>query len=245
MQISEYKNIYKNEDSHFFYVANHNIILTQVKRFLKVSRSKSKILDAGCGTGLLAKKLKVFGNVQAIDISPEAVKFSKKRGINVKLASVNEIPFRANEFDLVVSMDVLYHKKVDDIKALREFNRVLKPGGLLIVRVSANKSLHLKHDKHVHTRQRYTLEEISKKIQTTGFLVEKATYVNMSLLPFAFIKQFVEDLSKNNSSTSGVEMVNGAINKVLLFVLGVENFLLSYFNLPFGLGIVVVAEKPI
>lgn len=243
MQVSEYENIYKNEATHFFYVANHNIVLSLVKKYLKVPRSKAKILDAGCGTGLLTKKLSRFGNVSAIDISPEAIRFSKKRGVNARLASINKIPFKASSFDLLVSMDVLYHRQVDDDKALREFYRVLKPGGILIVRVSANKNLHLLHDKHVHTRQRYTLEEISGKVQKSGFFIKKATYVNMILLPLAFLKQFMESFSNANETISGVDSQNKFMNRVLLNVLSLENALLTFMNLPFGLGAVVVSQK--
>jgi 2-polyprenyl-3-methyl-5-hydroxy-6-metoxy-1,4-benzoquinol methylase len=79
MEITEYKNIFDNEKSHFFYVANHGIVLSFVKKFK--SRGKVNILDAGCGTGLLAKKLEEFGDVWGIDISPIAVNFAKIRGL--------------------------------------------------------------------------------------------------------------------------------------------------------------------
>ncbi|MBI2268215.1 MAG: class I SAM-dependent methyltransferase [Candidatus Blackburnbacteria bacterium] len=244
MQTSEYENIYKNESSHFFYVSNHNIIISLVKKYLKVPPSKAKILDAGCGTGLLAKKLGRFGKVCGIDINTEAIKYAKKRGARVKQGSVNKLPFKKDSFNLIVSLDVLYHKQVNDAKALEEFYRVLKPGGLVIVRVPANKWLHLNHDKHVHTRQRYSTNEIKRKIINSGFEVKRISYVNMILLPLAVIKQFAESVTPKEEISSGVSSESKLLNDILLSLLSMESKIITYFDLPFGLGIVVVAQKP-
>ncbi len=243
MQVSEYENIYKSEGSHFFYVANHKIILALVKKYLRTPHANAKILDAGCGTGLLTKKLEKFGAVCGIDISPEAVKFARKRKLNIMQASVNKIPFKNNHFDLVVSMDVIYHKQVNDSKALKEFFRILKPGGILVARVPANKWLHLKHDEYVHTRERYSKEELLRKLKNAGFEVLRLSYANMSLLPFAFMKQ-IEEHFINKISTSGVKKTSNIFNNVLKFTMSVENLLLlRNINLPFGLGMIAVCKR--
>src|SRR5687768_16790056 len=126
MQRSEYLNIYKNEETHFYYKANHNIILSLISRY--VPQKRLKILDAGCGTGLLAKKLEKLGNVEGIDYSTEAVRFAKKRGVIVKQGLVDKLPYNKNTFDVVVCVDVINHSWVkNEQKALEEMNRVLKP----------------------------------------------------------------------------------------------------------------------
>lgn len=79
MNISEYRNIFENEETHFFYRANHEIFISLLDQYLP-KHKKLKILDAGCGTGLFAKKLEKYGVVTGADISSEAIKFSKKRG---------------------------------------------------------------------------------------------------------------------------------------------------------------------
>lgn len=240
MQTSEYRNIFEHEETHFFYQANHVIVLSLVKQYLKTKNPK--ILDAGCGTGLLAKKLGRFGDVLGIDINPEAVKFAKKRGVKVKKASVLRIPFRANTFDLVTSLDVIYHREVNDNVALREFYRVLKPGGILILRVPANKWLKLMHDKEVHTRERYTPSELKRKLLKAGFQINLLSFVNMVLLPLAVLKQLKESLSTKKVE-SGVGKVHPLINKVLLALLLIEVTFLRYINLPFGLGLISVCRK--
>src|SRR3989344_8949493 len=132
MQTSEYKNIYLNEQTHFFYKTTHSIILTLIKKHLQ-SRGKLKILDAGCGTGLLTQKLGFLGQVWGVDISVSALSFAKKRGLSrLNRASIDSLPFSGKKFDLITCVDVLYHTKVNDKKAIKEFCRVLKPGGTLV-----------------------------------------------------------------------------------------------------------------
>jgi ubiquinone/menaquinone biosynthesis C-methylase UbiE len=243
MQVQEYKNIYSNESSHFFYVANHTIIISLLKKYLSIARKPTKILDAGCGTGLLAKKLKMYGQVVGVDISPEALKYAKKRGIKVIKGSVDNLPFTNNSFDVITCMDVIYHKQVNDKNALHEFFRVLSPGGILILRVPANNWLKLKHDRHVHSRQRYSKKEINRKIQDAGFTIKKLSYINSPLLPFAILNHFKEKVLRESDSSSIGELPK-PINKFITYILLMELNFLAKFNIPFGLGVIVVAQKP-
>ena len=150
MEIVEYENMYRNERDHYFYVATHQLVLSLIEKYAPTPKKQLKILDAGCGTGLLAQKMSKMGRVEAIDFSPEAVKFSKRRKIKVQQASIEKLPFPDDSFDVVVSIDVLTAASIkNDQVALREFNRLLKPGGILIMRVSAYPWLKLIHDKHV------------------------------------------------------------------------------------------------
>lgn len=241
MDVSEYRNIFENEESHFFYVGNHRVILSLVEKYTKAQ--DLKILDAGCGTGFLAKKLENCGNIEAVDISPEALKFAKKRGIKVKQASVTQLPFKMNTFDLVVSVDVIYHKDVDERKALSEFFRVLKPGGVLVLRVPANKWLNLRHDAHVHTRERYSKGELLEKLKIPGFKIEKISFVNFVLLPLAVIRYLFERLNPDREASSGIEKTPPFINTVLTFILFIEALLIAKLNFPFGLGLIAVCRK--
>lgn len=243
MEIAEYRNIYENEDTHFFYVGNHKIILSLVEKYTRDVSGKLKILDAGCGTGLLAKKLEQFGEVVAVDSSPEAIKFAKRRGVNARLASVNKLPFKDNVFDLVASVDVIYHKMVDDKKALAEFFRVLKPGGILILRVPANKRLGTLHDKHVHTRERYDKENLREKLENDGFVIEKLSFVNLSLVPLVLGRRLWERIVRPRG-VSAVGKFPRILNSLLSFLLSLEARFLLAGNLPLGIGLVAVCQKP-
>jgi SAM-dependent methyltransferase len=154
------------------------------------------------------------------------------------------LPFPENSFDLVTSIDVIYHKSIkEDARALGEFNRVLARGGYLVLRVPANRWLHSKHDVHVHTRERYELPDLKHKLTKTGFKITRLTYVNFSLFPLAIAKQIFESFGES-SPQSGIQKTNGALNLFLGFFLRLENFiLLSGLNLPVGIGLVAVCQK--
>lgn len=246
MEISEYKNIFENESSHFFYVANHKIILELVKKyFTKKGKKGRQILDAGCGTGMLAKKLSRFGQVIGVDISGEALKFARKRKVKTKKASVTKLPFKDNFFDLVVCIDVLYHKQVKDSQALNELFRVLKPDGIAIFRVPANSWLRRSSDVYVHTRVRYDINNLKYKLEKAGFCLEKISFINMLLLPPAILSYFLEKIRGPQNVSSPIIKLPKLLNGLVTLLLSFEATLINIkrVNLPFGLGLIAIARK--
>lgn len=244
MQISEYKNIFDNENHHFFYVGNHLIILNLVKKYT-IGKKSLNILDAGCGTGMLAKKLQALGRVTGVDISPEAIKYSRQRGVNARLASITKLPFKDNTFDLVVSVDVLYHQKVNnDTKAFSELKRVLKPEGILILKVPAYNWLRGSHDLVVHTKHRYTTNELKQLTSKAGLKILKVSYFASFLLPLAIIKRLIESVTRPKHAKSDVSLPPFFFNTLFLALYRSESLLLNFVNIPFGLSALVVARKP-
>jgi len=245
MQISEYKNIFNNEASHFYYVGYHKIILALLKKYLTTRKKpKLKILDAGCGAGLLTKKLESFGDVWGVDMSSEAVKFTRKRGLNVKKASILKLPFEDKTFDAIISIDVLCHKSIpSDQQALNEFSRVLKPKGLLILKLPSHNWLYGSHDLLVQTKKRYSKKEVLTDLKNTGFTPVKTTYIGSFLLPIVTIKHVKESLTKSISPNTSVKKVWDPLNSILIYLFKVEAFLQSLVSIPFGISILVFAKK--
>lgn len=236
--------MYEQEESHFYYVSLHNLVCDLISRYSN-NKFPIKILDAGCGTGALVKKLERFGHVSGIDNNKTAVSLCKRRDLDVSLGSITNLRFKNNVFDIVTCMDVLVCKEVKtDIKALNEIFRVLKPGGLIIIRVSANKWLKLKHDKHVHSTRRYTVAELESKIQQSNFRIMKVSYINAVLLPVVVIKSLFEYFFPSKEIASNISKVNPIVNFIVKALLNLENKLSIYMRLPFGLGLIVVAQKP-
>ncbi|TSC88471.1 MAG: methyltransferase type 11 [Microgenomates group bacterium Gr01-1014_5] len=244
MQLSEYKNIFDNEEHHFFYVGNRLVILNLVKKYTQGKKSLN-ILDAGCGTGMLAKKLQTIGRVTGVDISPEAIKYAQQRDVQARLASVTELPFKDNTFDLIVSIDVLYHQLVNnDLKAISEFKRVLKPRGVLILKVPAYNWLRGSHDIVVHTKHRYTANELKQLTTKTGLKILKASYFASFLLPLAIVKRLIESVMRPKHAGSDVSSPPYFLNTLIVALYKLESFLLNFVNIPFGLSALVVAQKP-
>ena len=99
-----------------------------VRAYLDALPSTARVLDAGCGEGVLvqeyAQKLKIEG-VDLHYASPL-----------VKKGALTALPFDAASFDAALCLDVLEHLAFDDqLPALRELHRVLVGGGELLLSV--------------------------------------------------------------------------------------------------------------
>lgn len=97
--------------------------------------SGEKILDIAAGTGTSSMALKLPGvHVVAADFSKGMLEEGKKRypELEFQFADAMNLPFKNGEFD-VVTMSFGLRNVQDRNKALREFLRVLKPGGRLVI----------------------------------------------------------------------------------------------------------------
>lgn len=242
MNKAEYKNMFDNEETHFFYVANHKIFLHLLSK--RIPRDKNlKILDAGCGTGLFAHYLQEFGNVKGVDYHEDAVRLSKKRGVSAVRSDIRHIPFKDNTFDVVTCIDVIVHQKIkSDVAIVRELRRVLKPGGILLLRVAAVPWLMSQHDRYVMTRERYSKNHLKNTIEKAGLTIEKLSYMNFLLFfPAALNKLFERASGKHESSI--IANTPKWINNAAMNTLASERFILDAINLPIGNGLVVIAKK--
>lgn len=92
------------------------------------------VLDVGCNSGEFLKRLlagRKNVTVKGIDISEDAVKIAREKGLDVIQGDAEALPFPDASFDYVVLMEVLVHVH-DPRKMLAEIRRVLKPGGVLL-----------------------------------------------------------------------------------------------------------------
>ncbi len=106
-----------------------------------------KILDAGAGGGsflpLMSKLVGNTGHIDAIDLAPENVQMIQNRAnsgeyaapVVAREASLFELPFKDNSFDLIWCANVTQYLTDDELQtALNEMDRVLKPGGWLAIK---------------------------------------------------------------------------------------------------------------
>ncbi len=111
--------------------------------FITGNSEPSRILDAGCGTGYGAQRLKQRWPQAAItgcDLAPEMVRKTNERGIAAVCGDLEHLPFTEASFDLVWSNLAL--QWCDPHLAYAEFRRVLAPGGRLVFTTLANGTLH-------------------------------------------------------------------------------------------------------
>ncbi len=247
MEAREYEVMYRAEDHHWWYLGMAAIVRELICQQIKPT-CPLRILDAGCGTGKTLKSILAdFGTVTGFDISRLALGFCRKRSLlRLAQASIEAIPFPARCFDLVASLDVLYEQAVrSDRQALSEFARVLTPGGYVLLRLPAYDWLRGQHDRIVHTRQRYTKEQVIRLLNGSGFRVCLASYANMTLFLPALIKRLGERLTWQGAARSDLEVPLGPLNGLLRVILTAEAPLISRLGLPFGLSVIALGQKVI
>lgn len=244
MEIDEFKKMYNLEGTHWWFVSKRKLIFSFLRKYYSKKDSGRKILDVGCGTGVILNEFNKYGKAYGIDLSQHALKFCKLRGLkNVTKGSALKMPYQSDYFDIIGCFDVLYHKDVkDDEKALKELYRVCKKGGRIFITDSACKFLFGKHDIASHARTRYSAKEIRQKLKSAGFKIEKLTYYNFFLFPLVFLIR-KSSLLFNSKKSTDLKKENLVINTLLKFIISIERILLKWINFPFGVSLFCIAKK--
>jgi ubiquinone/menaquinone biosynthesis C-methylase UbiE len=105
-------------------------------------RASDRVLEAGCGTGLVMERLRQRGATRlvGVDLSGGMLAVARQQGCVVAQGSVTALPFHDAAFDVAYSFKVLAH--VPDIRAaIGEMARVVRPGGLVVVELYNRRSL--------------------------------------------------------------------------------------------------------
>jgi len=241
---AEYRRMFEAEERQWWYAGQREVAQALLEPWAQGSSASLRLLDAGCGTGFNLLALARLGRASGIDLSPEAIRFCRERGVRVARASLLSLPFPAAVFDAVASFDVIYHDWVsDDRAAVAEMARVLRPGGVLLVRVPALEALRGAHDAEVLTRRRYTRGELVALLAGCGLAVERSTYCNSLLLPLLFARRTLDRLLGREGSDVG--FLPAPLESLFRGVLGIEAALVRHgFSLPLGASVVAVAQKP-
>lgn len=100
-----------------------------VRRFLDALPPEARILDLGCGEGLLVEEYRGHGrDITGVDLHYEAD--------HVVRGSLTELPFADGSCDVALALDVVEHLEYgQQVRAFAELQRVLAPGGRALVSV--------------------------------------------------------------------------------------------------------------
>ena len=214
-----------------------------------------QILDAGCGTGGMMSWLERYagkGDISGIDLTATALSFCRERDHKlIAQASVTSLPYPDAAFDLVTSFDVLAQLPGPDADqtAINEMLRVLKPGGIIFIRVPAYEWMKSGHDYALNTQHRYSLPELKEKMERAGFEILRETYANSWLLPLALLRRLVLKRIGIAAAGSDVKPLPAGLrwaNAPFTAALRTEARWLKRrgAKLRFGLSAICVARKP-
>jgi SAM-dependent methyltransferase len=228
------------EDRHWWYRGRRKV-LDRVIDGLRVP-ARAQILDAGCGSGRNMIEFARHGVVTGVELSETSVCLARKRDVGEVIeGSVLEMPFAEGTFDLAASLDVIEHLE-DDLAALRELRRVVKPGGALLVTVPAYKWLWSGHDEVNHHHRRYTRRTLQRVGEEAGWRQVRTTYFNSLLLPAAILLRVLDRFSRKTTESSLDLWVPPApLNWLLERPLALEASLIAHGGrIPAGLSLLAV-----
>ena len=245
MNPAEFANIAAAERDLWWYRGMRDILF----RLLDPVASKlQRVLEAGCGTGYLSRVLeeRYRWDIVPLDGDAGGLRYAQAEGMGKLVqANIRALPFESQSFDALLSIDVIPHLRPGEEQAVfSEFARVLKTGGLVVIRAAAFNALRSRHSEFVHETQRFTRSQIESGLRQAGFRLARSTYANSLLLPVAFFKFRVWEPLTNQEPQSGVQPVSAWLDRILYLPLRLEAaWIGAGGSLPIGQSVIVLAYK--
>jgi SAM-dependent methyltransferase len=215
-------------------------------------RRRLAALDVGCGTGMTMVRLQQrpeIDRIVGLDPSPDAlVHASRRHGFPLVRGSALELPFDDAQFDVVTAFDVLQHVPPGTVvRAIGELHRVLRPGGIVLIRSNARGR---RPATGLHGMS-YRLADLVERFATTGFQVRRACHVNC--LPALAQEVRARVLGSGRSRSAGhpagsglrIDVPNPWLNRVMRLISGAEAVLAGRLGvlLPYGHSSLLLAIK--
>lgn len=238
--------------THFLDVWNRRAMIGQ----LGALPSAPALLDAGCSTGYLMEDLaEAYPAAELVGVDyvyaglPHA-KTNVPSGEFLQ-ADATRLPLASTSMDAIVSANLLEHVP-DDVGALREFWRVVRPGQRVVVVVPAGPQLYDYYDRYLHHQRRYGHGELRRKARAAGFELVEDFYLGSLCYPaFYAVKKRNRVLFDRLRDDALAERVAADIGRTKDSALGhalvaVERSLLARgVRLPFGVRELAVLRRPV
>ena len=126
-------------------------------------------------------------------------------------------------------------------------HRVLAPGGSLFVTVPAYNWMWGAQDEIAHHKRRYTRPALRDSLTRAGFAIGRASYFNTLLFPpiagIRLTRRLIPGLRSDKSDFHFP--APGPLNRTLTRLFGLESGLVARTNLPFGVSILCLAQRPL
>lgn len=144
---------------------------------------RGDVLEVGSGAGAISRRIKPLADsLTLLEPSPDLVELLRQEFDDPIIPSTfeeyDDQSSKEAEFDSIVTVNVVEHIE-DDVKALRGFHRVLRPGGSLCIFVPALPFLYSDFDAQVGHFRRYTRRSLTRVARAAGFKDIETRYFDL------------------------------------------------------------------
>ena len=211
----------------------NNFIVSLILKVIK-KNSYKKIVDFGCSDGYFMDLIKnKMPEIELFGVDSDENYFKDKENKNdfyVNLDSLN------GEFDLIYSLNTLEHI-FDDVEILKKINSKLKDDGKIFLYLPAFNWLFSSMDRKTGHFRRYNKKSIEKKLNQSGFKIEKIKYSDFLGVFITLIYILKDKIKTNNGNISKFQVE--LYDKIFFFC----KFLDIFFSPFVGKNLFVVASK--
>ncbi len=245
MDATLYDELYRVEETHWWFRARRRIVWSLVDRYApQVKNRRLQICELGCGTGGNLVDVMDQHDVLGVECSPHALDYARQRlGSRVCYGRLpDEIDLPPASFDVVLMTDVLEHIEDDRASAAAALH-LLRPGGIVVATVPAYQWLYSPRDAHHHHFRRYGKQQFAALWPAERTEQLLLSHYNTLLFPPAAIVRLASKLLQEHTGPGDLTTPPHFANSLLAGAMSSEANLLGRVPLPFGLSLVGVVRK--
>ena len=230
-----FANLAQLEEGHFWFEARNELLLWVIQKYCLDIK---KILEIGCGTGFVLRKLQSHfreAELYGSDLLIEGLYFASQRVSTATLVQMDarDIPYQ-QEFDLICALDVIEHIEEDEL-ALSQMYNAVRPGGKIIITVPQHMFLWSTVDELSYHKRRYGRDDLINKVRKAGFeVIKTASFVSL-LLPLMLFNRSRKSKEHKEFDLYSEFKINRVLNAILSKIMMLEIAFIRH-GIPFRLG---------
>lgn len=231
-------------ESHFWFEWRLRVFLKQIRDMGMLNKDTLKVLEIGCGHGILRKQLEDSTNwhIDGCDLNKYAlIKNDVKRGRTLLYNIHDRLLFLNKAYDAVILFDILEHIK-DTSYFLNSTLYHLKDGGWIFINVPALQGMISQFDKAMGHLRRYDIYTIQRELAPHGLEIKDMRYWGLSMLPLLFMRKMnIKNSNTKDIIRKGITPPSVFINNFLRKIMQIETSLIK--KPVIGTSLMVAAVK--